>query len=77
MWSVFPISLRIFQFVLIHTVKGFSVVNKAEIDIFLELFCSFNDSKDVASLISISSAFSKFSLSIWKFTVLQAWLGEF
>ena len=57
------------QFIVIHTVKGFGVVNKAEIDIFLELSCSFNDPVDVGNLISGSSAFSKTSLNIWKFTV--------
>ena len=57
------------QFVLIHTVKGFGIVNKAEIDVFLELFCFFDDPADVGNLISGSSAFSKSSLNIWKFTV--------
>ena len=57
------------QFVVIHTVKGFSVVNEAEVDIFLELSCFFNDQTDVGNLISGSSAFSKTSLNIWKFTV--------
>ena len=57
------------QFVVILTVKGFSVVNEAEEDIFLELSCFFHDPTDVGSLISGSSAFSKSSLSIWKFTV--------
>ena len=67
------------QFIVIHTVKGFGIVNKAEIDIFLELSCFFDDSADVGNLISGSSAFSKSSLNIWKFTVdvLLAWLGEF
>ena len=54
-------------FVVIHTVKGFGIVNKAEVDIFLELFCFFDDSMDVGNLISSSSAFSKSSLNIWKF----------
>jgi len=53
----------------IHTVKGFSLVNKAEIDVFLELSCFFDDPADVGNLISGSSAFSKTSLNIWKFTV--------
>ena len=53
----------------IHTVKGFSIVNKAEIDVFLELSCFFDDQADVRSLISGSSAFSKTSLSIKEFTV--------
>ena len=57
------------QFVVIHTVKGFGVVDKAEIDVFLELSCFFYDPTDVGSLISGSSAFSKSSLNIWKFTV--------
>ena len=58
------------QFLVIHTVKGFGIVNKAEIDIFLELSCFFDDPGDVGNLISGSSAFSKTSLNIWKFTVL-------
>ena len=53
----------------IHTVKGFGVVNKAEVDVFLELSCSFSDPVDVGNLISGSSAFSKSSLNIWNFTV--------
>ena len=57
------------QFVVIHTVKGFGIVNKAEVDVFLELSCFFNDSVDVGILISDSSAFSKTSLNIWKFMV--------
>ena len=57
------------QFVVIHTVKGFGIVNKAEIDVFLEFSCFFYDSKDVGNLISSSSAFSKSSLNIWKFSV--------
>ena len=54
-------------FVVIHTVKGFGIVNKAEIDVFLELLLFFNDQKDVGNLISVSSAFSKSSFNIWKF----------
>ena len=54
---------------MIHTVKGFGVVNKAEIDVFPELSCFFNDPVDVGNLISGSSAFSKSSLNIWNFTV--------
>ena len=54
---------------MIHTVKGFGIVNKAEIDVFLKLFCFFDDPSDVGNLISGSSAFSKTSLNIWKFTV--------
>ena len=57
------------QFVVIHTVKGFGVVNKAEIDVFLELSCFCNDPTDVGNLISGSSVFSKTSLNIWKFMV--------
>ena len=57
------------QFIVIHTVKGFGIVNKAEIDVFLELSCLLNDPADVGNLISGSSAFSKTSLNIWKFTV--------
>ena len=57
------------QFVVIHTVKGFGVVNKAEVDIFLELSCFFDDPMDVGNLISGSSGFSKPSLNIWKFMV--------
>ena len=57
------------QFVVIHTVKGFGIVNKAEIDVFLELSRFFDDPMDVGNLISGSSAFSKSSLNIWKFTV--------
>ena len=57
------------QFVLIHTVKGFGIVNKAEIDVFLELSCFFDEPTDVGYLISGSSAFPKSSLNIWKFTV--------
>ena len=57
------------QFVVIHTVKGFGIVNKAEIDVFLELSCFFDGPADVANLISGSSAFSRSSLNIWKFTV--------
>ena len=54
---------------MIHTVKGFGIVNKAEIDVFLELSCIFHDPVDVGNLISGSSAFSKISLNIWKFAV--------
>ena len=57
------------QFVAIHTVKGFSVVNEAEIDVFLEFPCFFHDPADVGNLISGFSAFSKTSLNIRKFTV--------
>ena len=57
------------QFVVIHTVKGFGMVNKAEVDVFLELSCFLADPTDVSNLISGSSAFSKSSLNIWKFTL--------
>ena len=66
---LFPSLSDFSRFVVIHTVKGFGIVNKAEVDVFLELSCSFNDSTDVGNLISGSSAFSKCSLNIWKFTV--------
>ena len=55
------------QFVMIYTGKGFGIVNKAEVDIFLELSCFFDDTVDIGNLISGSSAFSKTSLNIWKF----------
>ena len=57
------------QFIVIHTVKGFGIVNKAEIDVFLELSCFFNDPADVGNLISGSSAFSRTSLNIRKVTI--------
>ena len=57
------------QFVVIHTVKCFAIVNKAEVDVFLELSCFFNDPADVGNVNSGSSAFSKSSLNIWKFSV--------
>ena len=68
-WSGIPISFRIFQFIVIHTVKGCGIVNKAEIDVFLELSGFFDDPADVGNLISGSSAFSKTSLNIWNFMV--------
>ena len=68
-WSGIPISLRIFQFVVIHIVKGFGVINKTEIDVLLELSCLFDDPMDVGNLISGFSAFSKSNLNIWKFSV--------
>ena len=79
-WSDLPISFKNFpQFVVIHTFKGFSVVNKAEVDVFLELSCLFDDPMGVGNLISGSCAFSKTNLSILKFIVhvVEAWLGEF
>ena len=57
----YSLSFRIFQFIVIHTVKGFGIVNKAEVDVFLELSCFSDDPEDVGSLISGSSAFSKTS----------------
>ena len=57
------------QLIVIHTVKGFGIVNKANVDVFLELSCFFDDPVDVGNLISGSSAFSKSSLNIWKFMV--------
>ena len=57
------------QFVVIHTVKGFGVANKEKTDVFLELSCFFYDPTDVGNLISSSSAFSTFSLNIWKFMI--------
>ena len=65
------------QFIVIHTVKGFGIVNKAETDVFLELSCFFNDPTDVGNLISGSSAFSKTSLNTWNFMiyVLHAKMG--
>ena len=66
------------QFVVIHTVKGFGIVNEAEVDIFLELSCFFDDSVEVGNLISGSSVFSKSSLNVWKFMVhVLLKLGEF
>ena len=61
------------QFSVIHTVKGFGVVNKAEANVFLELSCFFEDPTDVGNLVSDSSDFSKTSLNIWKFTVHILW----
>ena len=57
------------QFIVIHTVKCFGLVNKAEVDVFLELSCFYNDPAHVGNLVSVSSAFSKTSLNIWKFKV--------
>ena len=66
---VFPFLSEFSQFIVIHTVKGFGIVNKAEVDVFLELSCFFHDPADVGNLISGSSAFSKTSLNIGKLTV--------
>ena len=63
------LSQNFLQFIVIHTVKGFGIVNKAEIDVFLELSCFFHDPADVGNLISGPSGFSKTSLNIWKFMV--------
>ena len=68
-FSGIPVSFRIFQFVVVHIVKGFGIVNKTEVDVFLELSCFFDDPTDVGNLISGSSSFSKSSLNIWKFLV--------
>ena len=68
------------QLVVIHTVEGFGIVNKSEVDVSLELSCFFDDPVDVGNLISGSSALSKSSLNIWKFTVhilLKPGLGNF
>ena len=67
------------QFILIHTVKGLGIVNKAEIGVFLELFCFLHDPVDVGNLISRSSAFSKTSLNmeVHSSRIAEAWLGEF
>ena len=80
MWSGIPISLRIFRFVVIHRVKGFGIVNKAEVDVFLELSCFFDGPTVVGNLISSSSAFSRSSLTIWELSVhilLQPGLENF
>ena len=69
-WSDIPMSFRFFpQFIVIHTVKGFGVVKKAEVDVFLELSCFFSDPADICHLISGSPAFSNSNLNIWKFVV--------
>ena len=62
---------------MIHTVKGFGIVNKVEIDVFLELFCFFDDPVDVSNLISGSSAFSKISLNIHGSHMAEAWFEEY
>ena len=68
-WSGIPISWRFFQFAVIHIVKGFGIVKKAEIDVYLELSCFFDDPTDAGNLISCSSAFCKSSLNSLKFAV--------
>ena len=68
-WSGIHLSFRIFQFIVIHTVEGFGTVSEVEIDVFLELSCFFDDPANIGNLISGSSAFSKTSLNIWKFSV--------
>ena len=68
-WSGTPISLRIFQFVVIHTVKSFSIVSEAGVDVFLEFPCFLHNPVNAGNLISCSSAFSKLSMYIWKFLV--------
>ena len=71
-WSGIPISCKdgnFPQFAVINTMKSFSIVNEAEVDVFLEFFCFFCDPTDTGNLISSSFAFSKSSLNIWKFTV--------
>ena len=68
MWSGIPISFRIFQFIVIHTVEGFGIVNKTETDVFPgTLLLFFDDPMAVGDLIFVSSAFFKSSLNIWKF----------
>ena len=75
---VFPSLEEFPQFVVIHKVKGFGIVNKAEVDVLLEFSCFFDDPVDVDNLISGSSAFSKSSLNMRKFVVhVEALLGEF
>ena len=61
------------QFIVIHTVKGFGIVSKVEVDVFLELACFFDNPADVGNLLSGSSAFSKSCLNIWKFLVHVMW----
>ena len=68
-WAGIPISLSIFQFVVIYTIKGFGLVSEAEIEVFLELSCFVYDPTDVGNLISGSSVFSKSGMSIWNFLV--------
>ena len=75
-----PIFQNVPQFIVIHTIKGFGIVNEVEIDVFLELSCFLDDPVDVGNLVSGSSAFSKTSLNIWKFMVhvlLKPYLENF
>ena len=74
---VFPSLEEFSKFVVIHTVKGFGVVNTAEIDVFLELSCFFHDPVEVGNLISGSFAFSKTRLKVHGSRIAEAWLGEF
>ena len=79
-WSRIPISWKIFQFVVIHTVKSFSVGNEAEVDVFLEFSCFFNGPRDAGNFISGSPAFFKSNLNIWNFlvhVVLKPFLENF
>ena len=76
-WSGIPISKNFPQIFVIYTARGFSIVHKAEVDIFLELSCFFDDPVSFGSLISGFSAFSKSSWNIWKFMVHETCLGEF
>ena len=68
-----PITWRIFQFTVILTFKGFSIVNEAEVDVFMDFSCFFYEPTDVGNLISGSSAFSKSSLNIWSFQFTYCW----
>ena len=72
-WSGIPICWRIFHFVVIHTIKGFGIINKAEVDIFLEFSCFFSDPMDVGNLISGSSVFSKTSLKSGSSQFMYCW----
>ena len=76
--SVIPISLRIFQFVVIHTVKGFGIVNKAEIDVFLELSCFFDDPANVGNWSLVPLPFLKpaWTSEVYSSRIAEAWLGE-
>ena len=68
-WSAIPISWKIFQFVVIYMVKGFGVISKAEVDVFLKFSCFFYNTMDLGNLISSSSVFSKSNMNIWEFSV--------